>query len=108
MIVGESLYVTFCEEVWNNFKTKTTYIEHLFDDLIDIFQAKITDSPEVANKLNSFIKENCTGYSSSNPAQFTDLLFRARPVGDYDPNNIHELYHIPFSKGHVVTSHDSY
>ncbi|MEK4508879.1 hypothetical protein [Paenibacillus sp. FSL K6-2524] len=104
MTVCDPLYVAFCEEVRKDFQTKETYVEQLFDSLIDIYQAVVAKSPDAENKFFSFIRENSTGYSSNNSAQFTDLLFRARPTGDYDPNNIYELFHIPFSKRHLISS----
>lgn len=104
MSVDESLYIKFCEDVWKDFRTKTDYIQHLFDCLIDIYQAKVAGSPDAPAILFRFLNTYCTNYSSNNPHQFANLLFRARPTGDYDPNNIYELYHIPYSKKHLVTS----
>lgn len=97
-------YIIFCEEVRNNFQERISYIKGLFNSLIDIFQSTMDKSPFAMNKLESFIKENCTGYSSNNAAQFSDLLFRVRPTGEYDPSNICELYHIPFSRRELVSS----
>lgn len=97
-------YITFCEAVRKDFQEKIDYIKSLFNSLIDIFQSTIDNSPTAKSKLELFIKENCTGYSSNNAAQFSDLLFRARPIGDYDPSNICELFHIPFSRRNLVSS----
>lgn len=51
MTVCDPLYVAFCEEVRKDFQTKETYVEQLFDSLIDIYQAVVAKSPDAENKF---------------------------------------------------------
>lgn len=104
--VNETKYLKFCDDLLIDYKGKIDLFEKLFDGLIDIYVAYTEGNINVAyEKLDGYINKYCTNYSSNNAMQFSEvLLFRGRPIGNYDIGNIYEYYHIPFDKREIVGS----
>lgn len=84
--------VDFINEVTENVKSQINDIREYFNSIINIYESQSPDS------LTSFIEKNCTSFYAESDIYYTKPWFRARKVGSYDPHDISEMFHIPFTK----------
>lgn len=97
--INNQTYVDFCNDMMVDYKEKVKLIENIFDELISIFVlCENNHKLDAFSRLENFLKNYCTNYSTINNIQMCDILFRGREVGTYDSANIHEFYHIPFNR----------
>ena len=95
----ESYMKDFC----NDIRTKSELMCSIFNEIIDIHVTALSINRSVAKqKLDSFILNRCNGLNAQDPFFFSRPFFRARTSGDYDGSDIHELFHVPFNKRHLI------
>lgn len=98
-----SEYIKFLNEFAEDLANKYDYINELFDDIINIYITAIgINRIQAFNLLNKYIKTKCDNYNINSAISFSKPLFRVRKIGDYDPENIYELFHVPFSRRYVI------
>jgi hypothetical protein len=96
--ISEPNYINFTNDVFYDFLSKSGLIAQIFDNLIDIYSLCKNDDIKKANiKLESFMTNYCTNYSTINGLQMCHLFFRGREKGYYDEANINQYFHLPFS-----------
>ena len=54
--------------------------------------------------MQKFLTEYSTNYTSKNAMQFTNIMFRARKIGDYQNDDVNQLFHIPFDQRYLASS----
>lgn len=80
-------------------------IESTFDDINSCYIKFITDNQRSAiNHLYEFLENSSLIKRTEEPSNLVTALFRARRKSGFDPKNINEFYHVPFSKRHLVGS----
>lgn len=91
--------VNYLDELSVDVKSKKDYISEVFDEIIDIYMVYISQNHIKAYlRLVEFLCKYSNNYTSINTAQLCKPMFRVRPLGSYDKNNIREYFHIPFSE----------
>lgn len=80
-------------------------IESTFDQINSCYSKFISENQRSAiNHLYSFLESSSLINRTVDPSELVMTLFRARRKSGFDPKNIYEFYHIPFSKRHLVGS----
>lgn len=98
------VFAQFCNDMEIDLKTKISFINELFNKLINVYNLYKNGQVENAyRKMNEYFLY-CTNYSSNNAMQSCNILFRGRRKGNYDNDKISEFFHIPFNKKELVNS----
>jgi len=80
-------------------------IESTFDQINLSYKKFIAENQRTAiNYLYSFLEESNLIDKTIDSSDLVTPLFRARCKGNFDPKDIREFYHVPFSKRHIVGS----
>lgn len=91
--------VNYLDELSVDVKSKKDYIAEVFDEIIDIYMVYISQNHIKSYlRLVEFLCEYSNNYTAINTVQLCKPMFRVRPLGSYDKNNIREYFHIPFSE----------
>lgn len=95
--------VEYLDELCIDVKSKKEYIDEVFDEIIKIYMQYILQNHIKAYiGLIEFLRKYSNNYTTINTAQMCKPMFRVRPLGSYDKNNIREYFHIPFSERYNV------
>lgn len=86
----------------NILEEKLEWITDCFEKIIDMLIQFNMDNLSPSNNLKEYLDNRCTGWSVSNAIELAKPMFRARKIGKYE-RNIHELYHIPFTKRSLLS-----
>lgn len=98
-------FIKYTDEFLKDIKDNYEYIEKVFDEIISIYNCFIKkDRQNAFVQMQKFLINNSTNYTSQNAIQFTNIMFRARKIGEYEKDNINELYHIPFDKRYLASN----
>ncbi len=75
-------------------------------DTINSCYIKFIDENQMAaiNHLYNFLESSSLINRQVDPSELVTTLFRARWKSTFDPKNVNEFYHVPFSKRHLVGS----
>ncbi len=97
-------YIKWNDDLLQNLQRNINIIESTFDELREIYLCYISQSNKIAlDRFWSFLNENNLLMDSEGALSYTRLLFRARKNdGIFDTKDIKELFHIPFSKRHLI------
>lgn len=78
-------------------------VSNAFDSIISIYEDFVGKNQKIAtDKLWLYLDAHQLITQSENSITYTKLLFRGRPKGVFDEKNIRELFHVPFSKRHLI------
>lgn len=97
------LYCNYLDNFLDDIKNKTNEIEEHFDNIIDIYDTYIkNDIHKAYRKMKKFTKSKIDLQKETPSASYSNLMFRVRPKGNYNSNDIKEYFHIPFDKRFFV------
>lgn len=99
-----------CSNYLNNFlddiKNNIQRIEEYFDNIIDVYDTYVkNDIHKAYRKMKNFTKDEVNKVNlerGTSSASYSNLMFRVRPKGNYNNNDIKEYFHIPFDKRFLV------
>lgn len=84
--------VSYFDEVADDIKSRLYEIGEYFDETIDIFCSRsLVD-------LSSYIQKGFPSLYPEGDIYYSMPWFRIRKTGEYDPHDISEMFHIPFTK----------
>lgn len=92
--------IIWTDDFLSNLKYNIIEIESTFDQLISCYNEF---SKNKSNYLWDFITQNDL-FVSSNNIQEMRFLFRGRSKGDYNNQNILELFHVKYSKRNLISN----
>lgn len=107
---NSSEYVKYSDDFLEDLQSKLEYIEKSFNEIIEIYYSFIKfDRSQALSKMDQFLNDKSTNYTSENAMSFTKLLFRGRPKEvnqerKYDEFDIFEYFHVPFNKRNFMSN----
>ena len=99
------LCYNYFDDFYEDIKNNIQRIEEYFDNIIDIYNTYVKENIHQAyKKMEDFTKDkDKVNLERGTPsASYSNLMFRVRPKGNYNNNNIKEYFHIPFDKRFLV------
>ena len=97
------LYCNYLDNFLDDIKNNLQIIEEHFDNIIDIYDTYIkNDIHKAYKKMEDFTRDKVDLERGTPSSLYSNLMFRVRPKGDYNNNDIKEYFHIPFDKRFFV------
>lgn len=97
------LYCNYLDDFLDDIKNNIQRIEEYFDNIIDIYNTYVKENIHQAyKKMEDFTKDKVNLERGTSSASYSNLMFRVRPKGNYNYNDIKEYFHIPFDKRFLV------
>lgn len=99
------LFTDYLDSFLCDIKNKINEVEKYFDNIIDIYNTYVKENIHQAyKKMEDFTKDkDKVNLERETPsASYSNLMFRVRPKGNYNNNDIKEYFHIPFDKRFLV------
>lgn len=97
--------VEWTGELLHELQSNIDLIETTFDEIATCYYSFLVKNQRSAiNYLYDFLNDNGFLQHQVDASELVKILFRARGKGDYDPSEIREFFHIPFTLRHFVGS----